>query len=154
PIQARDKDGNLYLYEDKKILVVYTGKIDMAIERRNERLICDHKTTSMGGGGFFDEFYISAQFKGYNWAAQQIMGKVFHGALVNALVNRPPTKKGFSLDFLRDTIYFTPAVIEEWATSTLVIVSDFLHNCQREFFPMHTMWCKAKYGKCDFFDVC
>lgn len=137
------------------IQVIYTGRIDLIAQRGSETIIMDHKSTSIGGAEFFDEFYISAQFKGYRWASEQLLGRRVDGVIVNALVVRKPLKDGkWSGEFMRNTIYYTDEHIAEWKESTCHIISDFIHNVQRNYFPMHTMWCKAKYGKCEYYDIC
>jgi hypothetical protein len=147
------KDGIVEV-ELSSIPVVYTGRIDMFATRGSETIIVDHKSSSIGGAEFFDEFYISAQFKGYRWAAQQLSGRRVDGVVINALIVRKPTKAGWSGEFLRNTIYYDDSHIEEWKESTMHVISDFLHNYSRQYYPMHTMWCKGKYGRCEYFDIC
>lgn len=134
--------------------VYYCGRIDLLVKHLNTILLADHKTTSIGGSGYFDEFYNAAQFKGYCWAVGQITGSLPNGYIINTLLNRKPNKSGYSIDFMRDTIYIKPEVVDEWVSDTTAIIEDFLNNYLRGQFPMHTQWCKAKYGKCEYFDCC
>ena len=57
----------------KQLDVCFTGRIDMiTIEPDGTALINDHKSTSMGGAGLFDDYENSLQFKGYNWASRRM----------------------------------------------------------------------------------
>lgn len=136
------------------IPIVWTGRIDLIVEWDGQVWIGDHKTTSMLGANYFSEFYNSAQMSGYIWAASKLLGIPVRGVFINALANRRPTKTGTPIEFARDRIYYLPENVEEWATNTLTICSDFIHNCDRDYFPQHMKWCVNKYGKCPYFDVC
>ncbi|MHA2065406.1 MAG: hypothetical protein ACXABY_13605, partial [Candidatus Thorarchaeota archaeon] len=93
-------------------------------------------------------------FKGYMWAVEQILGIQPVGYRINCLLNRKPTKTGKGIDFMRDLIYMKWEQVEEWKNDTIAIIEDFVAHFLRAQYPMHTQWCKGKYGKCEYFDVC
>lgn len=138
-----------------KIHVYWTGKIDLAIVENGRNFILDHKTTSMVGPTFWDQFHLSNQTIGYCWAAEQIFeGMKFSGLIVNAIIGRPITKTGVHTDFERNKFYYSADQLKEWELNTKELVADFLANLHRGHFPMHTTWCIGKYGKCRYHDVC
>lgn len=146
-----------------KIRVIFTGKIDRVCQKNGEYFVFDHKTTSMGGPTFFDEFYTSLQFKGYKWAVEQILGIRITGVIINGLVCRPPLKNGgVNFTFDRHEIYLDDSLIHEWQTTFMLTVQEafnsFLgqsdYDSPEQAFPMRTNWCIAKYGRCEYFDAC
>ncbi len=144
-----------------QLVIVFTGKIDRICTYNGSIYILDHKTTSMGGPTYFDEFYTSLQFKGYKWAAEKLIGKPVVGVIINALVCRPP-KRDLTVNYTfdRQVIPIADSHLEDWRHSFLGLIQTFLHyhSNQRELgpmaFPMNTSNCVGKYGRCDFFDVC
>lgn len=146
--------GKVTLHDGTDIPCVWTGKIDMLVEYQGKTMVWDNKTTSILGVQFFDEFSNSSQMLGYVWAAQHLLARPVAGAIIDALCNRKPSKTGVAQQFERQPVYFTQDRIAEWTHNTLAICSDFLSHASRNFFPMHTKWCVAKYGKCQYFDVC
>ena len=156
-------NGNPTVKHINTITIFLTGKIDMIVKKGASLYILDHKTSSMGGNSFFDEFYTSTQFKGYKWAAQQITGQPISGVIINALFCRRPKADGsVNYEFIRQTIPIHDDHINEWQNTFLTTVSGMIqhHIDQENFaspeqsFPMNTPWCKGKYGKCKFYDVC
>lgn len=145
------------------VTIYVTGKIDMIVKRNGNCWLLDHKTTSIGGPSFFDEFQTSTQFKGYKWAAQKIIGQPIAGIIINALMCRKPKADGTTnYTFERNQIPIHDDHVDEWQNTFLTTVYTFIqqHVDQEQFnspeqsFPMNTPWCKGKYGTCPFFDVC
>ena len=153
-VSVRNPDGSITLRTLESIQVMWQGRIDMIVEHEGRLYILDHKTTSMLGPTYFREFELSSQFRGYTWAAEQLLGRTINGAIINALGVRKPTKTGQALEFQRKTITCDPAVLAEWQTDTLHIITDFIEMARRQHMPQHTKWCVGKYGMCQFFDVC
>lgn len=143
------------LGEINGVPVVWSGKMDVATTWNDGIAVKDHKTTSMGGSKFFDEFINSQQMLGYVWAAQKMIGLTIRSYVVNALVCRPPTKtNNLNVDFLRQKFYVEADRVEEWHDNTLVICADLLRDIERNVYPMETKWCVGKYGRCQYLDVC
>jgi len=148
-------DGTTQIKHIKTLPILWTGRIDLLIRDGDDNhFVFDHKTSSQGGATIFDEYVNSNQFKGYVWAGQKLITHPIIGAYVNILVNRKPNKQGFSIDFLRQPVYYSPEQIVEWEQNVMHMISDFLHNYLRGYFPMQTIWCKGKFGRCQFFDIC
>ena len=133
---------------------VWAGKIDVAIMWENRYWVLDHKTTSILGGTYFNQFYNSNQMIGYCWALQHLINQKVAGALINVLAIRRPTKTGKSMEFVRQRFEYPSSRIEEWQDNTLSIIEQFFHMCDKNEFPMHSQWCVGKFGMCPYFDVC
>lgn len=133
---------------------IWAGKVDVAISWENRFWVLDHKTTSILGGTYFNQFYNSNQMIGYCWALQHLLNQPIAGALVNVLAIRRPTKTGKSIEFVRQRFEYPQSRIEEWQDNTLAIIEDFFQMCKKNYWPMHTQWCIGKFGQCAYFDVC
>lgn len=116
-------------------------------------MFVDHKTTSMLGSTFYDDFRMSSQTVGYHWAMRQRHPDL-KGFILNVIAWRKPTKTGTSLEFQRMPFYYDEFRLVEWYTDTVHQINDFLAHLQRNYFPKQTKWCVGKYGKCQYFDVC
>ncbi len=108
----------------------------------------------MMGPSYFREFDLSSQIKGYGWAVRETLGQTLEGFIVNALGIRRPTKTGKAFEFQRYTVRFTDVDLNEWKEDTLHVISTFLAHCAEGYLPRHTKWCVAKYGECQYYNVC
>jgi hypothetical protein len=143
------------------IHIVWTGRIDLPVlwEGRVPTIL-DHKTTSMMGSTFYDQFLIASQTVGYCWAANQIPelmdltnGEPFQQFCLNAICTRKITRTGTPYEFGRNIFRYDQSQIEEWHRDVLTLTGDFLHAWVEDYFPKKTAWCVGKYGKCPFLDV-
>lgn len=150
--------------------VAWSGKIDAVVNVNECNRVADHKTTSIAGDQFVQDFQLSNQTIGYVWAARQLWPQHdVTGFCCNAIhLKRPSSGKGYPgslldrgprggeppLNFFRFYFTYHPSRIEEWENNALEVISDLLHNLRRGYFPMHTKQCFGKYGKCQFHDVC
>jgi hypothetical protein len=149
-----------------RIHIAWSGRID-AIAKVNGRIrVVDHKTTSIAGDSFVQDFQISNQVLGYVWAGRQMWPDFDLSAFcLNAIHFKKPTGAGpinapgprggpSALNFFRAYFEYSPERVNDWADNCLTIVSDFLHCLVRDKYPRHTKWCFGKYGKCPYHDVC
>jgi hypothetical protein len=153
-----------------KVFLAWSGKIDLIADVNERVRVVDHKTTSIAGEQFVQDFRLSNQTIGYVWAARQLWPSLnVTGFCCNAIhLKRPSSGKGYSgpltargprggdppLDFFRFYFDYAPARLVEWETNVLEILSDLVFNLKRGYFPMHTKNCFAKYGRCQYHDVC
>jgi hypothetical protein len=138
-----------------KFIPHWTGKLDAAVTYVNNDLwIMDHKTTSMGGQGFFDEFNLSSQTIGYAWALERMLKKRPNGFVLDAIICRRPTKTGKSIELMQQRYVYDEWALKEWEENIKTLVADFLSHTLRGLFPQATKWCVGKYGRCPYFDVC
>lgn len=138
----------------RNLHVFWTGRIDLLLRQSDALWVLDHKTTSMGGETYYNDFVLSQQTVGYTWAAQHITGQSVNGLILNAVIARKPTKTGRAIEFDRRPYIYSPERCAGWEENTKHIVGDFVSNLARGYFPMHTKWCMGKYGTCPYWDNC
>jgi len=136
--------------------VQWCGKIDLVVQNDSGQFfVVDHKTTSIGGPTFFEDFILAQQTHGYMWAGQKILNEFFAGFILNALILRKPAKiKGKGNEFDRKTYYYTQESIDDWELDIKQTIDNFVHALIHNAFPKGTAWCMGKYGKCQYHDVC
>lgn len=148
-----DSDEPLYI---DKLIILWSGRIDIAAHYGDSKVyVVDHKTSSIGGPQFFADFMLSQQMVGYNWALRKLLpDHRITGTVVNAIIQRKPTRTGRALDFERQTYFHSDWHVAEWETDVIHHVENFLNSLTSGYFPKCTKWCFGKYGKCAYHDVC
>lgn len=135
--------------------VYWTGKIDLIDNPIGDAFVVDHKTSSIGGSQFFSDFELSHQMIGYNWAARQLFPELnIRGTVINALIQRKPTRTGTAREFSRVTHFVSDWHVEEWKRDMGLLIRSFLTNLIQSYFPRNTSHCFGKYGRCPYHDVC
>jgi len=145
--------------------VAWSGKIDAIVRIGDKLLVMDHKTTSLGGDSFVQDFRLAQQTRGYCWAASQILAQPVSSFVGNAFHIKKPTGSGRltapgprggqpALQMFRFFFDYTEESLAEWEVNTSEIISDLLACLDRRYFPMHHKWCFGKYGACGYHDVC
>ncbi len=157
-------DGQPHERHIETVKVIFTGKIDRICRYQARTFLLDHKTSSMGGPNFFNEFYTALQFRGYKWAVEQLIGEPVDGVIINGIICRPPLKDGrINYDMDRHTIHISDELVHEWHNTFLLSVQEWLgYICnqdsfpgeEEQAFPIRTGQCIGKYGTCEYFDVC
>lgn len=147
--------------EEHHIPVCYTGKIDLPTSWDGHLMIMDHKTTSIIGDSFWDDLRVSPQQTGYSWAWWKLTGQRPIGFVVNAIRTRPQPdrpKGGLAAwweeNFQRQKEYLQPYHFDEWESNTAALIEEFFWHYNKGYFPLKRKWCVAKYGRCQFYDVC
>ena len=159
-----ENEGKPFFKYIDTLIIVFTGKIDRIVRDKGVLMNFDHKTSSMGGPNFFNEFYTALQFRGYKHAAEQLTGEPIHGVIINGIICRPPTKDGrVNYDMDRHTIYISDEMVTEWMNTFLLTVQEWVSyitgqehflEAPEQAFPIRTGQCVGRYGTCEFFDVC
>lgn len=139
-----------------KLTILWTGRIDIAANYGDAHVyVVDHKTSSIGGPQFFADFMLSQQMVGYNWALRHMLpNHKILGTVVNAIIQRRPTKTGRALEFERQVYFHTAEHVAEWEQDVMAQVATFVNSLVEGFFPKQTKQCFGKYGKCPYHDVC
>lgn len=137
-----------------KIYILWSGRMDAILEWDGMFWVMDHKTTSIAGPGFYNDFILSMQTVGYTWAASKITGHRVAGLVLNALVTRKPTKTGKAIEFERRRYPYSDDLLDEWEQDVMEIITQFFSRLQSGHFPKETAWCEAKYGQCKYHEVC
>jgi hypothetical protein len=128
--------------------IEYGGIYDMLVEFGGSVFVVDHKSTSVMGSGYFNQFKPNNQMTGYIWGGSLMSGKRVSGAIINAI----GVYKTGATKFDREITSRSPAAIEEW-------LRNLWHECvnikQAErtgFFPLRTGAC-TQYGLCEYHSV-
>lgn len=138
-----------------KLLVFWTGKIDLVTEENNRLWIWDHKTSSVLGQSYFDQFELAQQTLGYTWAGNQIEDQPIFGFGLNVIVSRKPTRTGTGNEFHRRKFIYPKERVDEFPHNTMRIMETLVSYLIKDDFPKHSSWCVSKYmQKCPYFDVC
>ncbi len=151
--------------------IFFCGKIDLAVEKPDRtRWVVDHKTTFQLGSMFSYEMKMSPQMRGYCWAFKKAFGALPMGYIVDAIRTSVPTQKCLdagllsgdskALDkwwleqFYREPFYINQEEIDEWERNTIALIEEMLWHYSRGSLPQKRKWCVAKYGRCQYYDVC
>lgn len=146
--------GNTSHVYARNIHVVWSGRVDLVFRTTDGRVrFKDHKTTTMLGPSFYDDFEFTSQTVGYYWAKKQDFPEL-SGFTLNVIAWRKPTKTGTPLEFVRRDYFYDDYHANEWVLDVTNQINDFLAHLVRGYFPKQTKWCVGKYGKCPYFDVC
>jgi hypothetical protein len=140
-----------------KVIVMWTGRIDLICDFGTYPMpwVLDHKTTSIGGETFYNDFALSQQTVGYAYVCKHELKIPVMGLLLNALVIRKPTAKGeCNMDLDRKLFHYSDDMLAEWQLNTMNLCADYVAHLQRDYFPMETQWCMGKWGMCGYHKVC
>lgn len=128
--------------------IEYGGIFDGLIEFSNHVFILEHKSTSVLGGSYFNQFKPNNQVCGYIWAASQLSGKKVDGALINAI----GVYKAGATKFERKMTSRSDVAIAEWKRSVQATCAEIKHHERTGLWPMRTQACTL-YGLCEFHAV-
>jgi hypothetical protein len=120
----------------------------MLVEFGGSVFVVDHKSTSVMGSGYFNQFKPNNQMTGYIWAGSLMSGKRVSGAIINAI----GVYKTGATKFDREITSRSPLAIEEW-------LRNLWHECvaiktaeRTGFYAMRTGACTL-YGLCEYHAV-
>lgn len=137
--------------------IEYGGIYDMLVEFGGQMFVVDHKSTSILGGGYFNQFKPNNQMTGYIWAANLLSGYHFDdpsvrplvtGAIINAI---GIYKKG-ATKFEREITSRTYTEIHEWLGNLYAECCVLQNFKQTGQWPMRTGACTL-YGLCEYHSV-
>lgn len=128
--------------------IEYGGIFDGLIEFSNQVYILEHKSTSVLGSTYFNQFKPNNQVCGYIWGAGKLSGKKVNGALINAI----GIYKAGATKFERDITSRSDTAIAEWKKSVQMTCAEIRFHERHGFWPLRTMACTL-YGRCEFHDV-
>lgn len=128
--------------------IEYGGIYDMLVEFGGSVFVVDHKSTSMMGSGYFNQFKPNNQMTGYIWAGSEMSGKRVSGAIINAI----GIYKTGATKFAREITSRSPLAIEEWLLNLWHECVAIKSNERLGHFAMRTSACTL-YGLCEFHSV-
>jgi hypothetical protein len=150
----------------------YAGKIDRVFELQGLYYVEDHKTTSALGANYFYQFDPSNQMMGYAVLAQELTGLPIAGVRINAHGVLKTQDK-----FERKIVTYSQPRLAEWKhnynmwvgrleNSMALLKPEYIGNEELsmgvrdedrvllEAFPHQFNACAAKYGMCQYAEVC
>jgi hypothetical protein len=146
-------------YKGNPITVMWEGRLDLIAKDSNGNPgIWDHKTTSMLGDSFLDQFLRCNQFEGYLYAANILTGAASLDPItrvgINALANKKVSE--FKQYFFHRPNWSTHDFIDDVKTRIQGFLNYYAEN--EDIAPTLLSGCRSacsgKYGKCTFFDLC
>lgn len=137
----------------KRLRVFYTGRIDLIAHYQGGLYVVDHKTTSILGQTFYDNFILSSQVSGYVDAARHYLNQPVN-FLVNAIAVRKPTRTGTPFEVHREPYPISEWNLQEWKHDTVAHIHRVIDGLLIRKFPKSPVWCQGKYGQCPYFMVC
>lgn len=141
----------------------YVGRLDKVFELNAQRLVGEHKTTSLYriNGNFAPEYveswYASSQVKGYQFGASLYFEGV-DGVWVDAALVHKKVHDAFK--FI--PVAHHPELLGEWITTTVTWATELTNATERfnagesvqTAFKKNEDSCFGKYGTCAFLDIC
>ena len=148
--------GQLYgNHTTNDIPIVWIGRMDMVISwPGGTPSPMDHKTSSIGGEGAWDEYANSTQQIGYVWALQKLLEVPVNEFTINLLLTRKLTANGKGIEFFRQRFSLDQDIVQEFPERILAVVCHLFDCYTGAYWPMHTSQCKSKFGACEYLDVC
>lgn len=128
--------------------IEYGGIFDGLVEFSGSVFVLEHKTTSMMGSYYFNQFKPNNQVSGYTWAAGLLSGQRVGGAIVNAI----GLYKSSATKFEREITTRSPDNIAEWLNTLQWKCEMIRHSRITGHWPMFTQSC-TQYGLCEFHSV-
>lgn len=138
----------------RNLHIVYTGRCDTVLTEGDALWVLDDKTSSRGGGEFFEWFRLSLQTRGYVWVVQKLLGRPVLGCILNAVIIRPLTKTGTGTEMERRNYFYSQDSLAEWEESMKAHVADFVSNLVRGYWPQTALSFKSPCSGCDYAENC
>jgi hypothetical protein len=138
---AVEEVGNVVLYEDDNLKIVYNFKIDLYAEKGKIQAPFDHKT----GSRRHEPSSLSNQFIGYCFAMK----------CDNIIVNKIGFQKTLkpAEKYQRYILTISKERIREWISNSIYWTRQFMQFKEAGFFPMNLTSCD-KYAGCIFQKIC
>jgi hypothetical protein len=153
-IPLADEEG---LFQINGEQVWLAGHLDNYSKFMGDYYVRDYKTTKgQLDSGFFDEFKISYQQKGY-FASAHALAAIPTSAI-------PTAPKGVIVDgiqlgvnynrFARTIVTWTDLQMTDYLTDLKVLIQSATLFAEKGRWPANEQSCVGRWGKCQFFDVC
>lgn len=146
------------LYADDTLEITYFGTIDLILQhtQTKERLVTDHKTSSVVGSDFFNRLNPNHQYTGYLRGAQKVFGIETNSFLVNCIQvkEKPKTSRGTPPSFPRQVTTRDEDAFVEFEQSVIYAVRAYLFAQEEGFWPLGHVNACATYGGCQYLPIC
>lgn len=144
--------------------IYYAGKIDLMVRDSIGLWVVDHKTAHQFGKSFEAEMASDSGQLGYCWAGGQIFGEKPNGYITNAIRIRKPKRGDVyedkapvdGTDFRRLITTVNQDRLDEFVLTVLDWARSLIRFHEDNRFPRVSgkKGCVAKYGICEYYDVC
>lgn len=128
--------------------IEYGGIFDGLVEFSQRVYVLEHKTTSVMGSGYFNQFRPNNQITGYIWASSKMSGLHVSSALVNAI----GMYKVGATKFDRQPSFRDDVEVVEWKRNVQITCAEIKFHETHGYWPMRTQACTL-YGRCEFHSV-
>lgn len=128
----------------------FGGRLDIGVIWNDDVWVVDHKSTSIGGSTWWEQFSSAPQMAGYSWAGSKLRGGPIRGVIINRLVVRPSG----TMEFERRPYRWPEWKLEEWRESRILDYHRIAAMNEANEHPRNRYSCVGKYGKCPAFDIC
>lgn len=128
--------------------IEYGGIFDGLVDFSGQTYVLEHKTTSMMGGGYFDQFKPNNQVSGYIWGASCLSGRRVQGAIINAIGVYKVGKTKFERSITSRNV----TDLDEWLKYVRYWCNRIKEAERTGVWAMNTQACTL-YGKCSFHSV-
>jgi hypothetical protein len=141
----------------------YVGRLDKVIEDNGQRLVIEHKTTTLYrvqgnfDPNYLDSWWVSSQVKGYQFGAGLYFEGI-DGVWVDCALVHKKVHDGFRFVPISHNI----ALLQEWLVTTQTWAAEVTNATERwkagesveSCFKKNEDSCYGKYGACQFLDIC
>lgn len=128
--------------------IEYGGIFDTLVNASGQIYVLEHKSTSVLGAYYFQQFKPNNQITGYTWAGSELTGKPVRGAIINAI----GVYKSQATKFERSPTTRNAADISQWLRDVQAVCEEIQQHRRTGYFPRRTAACQL-YGSCEFHSV-
>ena len=140
--------------------IMYCGRIDGLAKWDGQLFALEHKTTSVMGYSYFEQFRPNMQIDGYTYAASQLLQEPCAGAIVNALepwkeVKRVTEKTKKPEDhFARKPIMRSAEELKDFALEVNQLVCEILQAEEKQVYYKTKSACFQYNYSCPYKQLC
>lgn len=156
PLVERRVEFDLLETPEYRIKVFGTIDVILKNEQSGAILVCDHKTSSVVGGEFYNRLKPNHQYTGYVLGAKKCLGLETNNFMVNCIQvkPKPKTSRGTPPHFPRQVTTRSEGDFTEFSDVVRVAVEGYLRRREEGIWPLGHVNCCAAYGGCQFLEIC
>ncbi len=147
------------LLDTPTFVIEYFGTIDLIVRHldTSEKLVADHKTSSVVGNEFYARIKPNHQYTGYLMGAKRAFGLDINSFLVNCVQvkEKPKTSRGTPPHFPRQITTRDEYDYREFVQAVYRAATSYLEELEMvRAWPLGHVNACASYGGCTFLSVC
>lgn len=148
----------LCLYKTNRVEVLLSGTMDMIANYLGQRVVTDHKTTSLTQvDNYLNSYSMSPQLMTYVYAYKRKFPDQGISALINGIFLNKTNKNTFKRS---DVISFSDTTLKKYENHLLRTVAEIVKDFESfldgntEAFPCNFTCCEKKFGSCEYLPIC